>query len=181
MNREEFLKQQFITLREEVKETKSRIFRALGLGLVIVPASNFLAKEYSVDTLILSTPLLTIVVALLFMAETRALMRCGRYIRTKIESEIEDFIGWEEWLEIPSNYDRRDVDKYLSYSFYLLFIVYYCGATFLAFRFSTEKYGIVAASLVSSAYVAIGIWFVIFTIQNIKYSVSTGPGPGEAE
>ncbi len=174
MNKEEFLKQQFITLREEVKETKSRIFRALGIGLVIVPASHFLAKAYDVDTLILSTPLLTIVVALLFMSETRALMRCGRYIRTKVENEISELIGWEEWLETSSDYDRRDVDKYLSYSFYLLFIVYYCGSTYLAFQFSSSKYGIVAASLVLSAYVAIGIWFVIFIIKNIKYSISTG-------
>ena len=52
MNKEEFLKHQFLTLREEVKETKARIFKIQTIGLVIAPGSTILGRVYGIDILI---------------------------------------------------------------------------------------------------------------------------------
>jgi hypothetical protein len=173
LDKQEFLKQQYLTLREEVKETKARIFKTLGFGLVVVPAAHFLAQSYHIDTVILSIPILVIVVALVYLSENNALMRCGRYIRLHIESQIEGVLGWETWLETPGLFETRDVDKYLSYRFYLLFFVYFVGSVFLAARFAIQQYGQIAASLLLGLYVAIGIWFVIYLIKHILVSTST--------
>lgn len=173
MDKQEFLKQQYLTLREEIRETKDRIFKTMGFGLVVVPASHFLAQAYKIDTVILSLPVLVVVVALIYLAENNALMRCGRYIKHHIEPEIREVIGWEEWLETKSSYDARAVDKYLSYAFYLLFLVYFAGSVFLAARFALQTYGMLATSLLLGGYVAIGIWFIIFLLKSIKISTTT--------
>jgi len=173
MDKHEFMKQQYITLREEVKETKDRIFKTMGFGLVVVPASHFLSQAYKIDTVILSLPILVVVVALIYLAENNALMRCGRYLKLHIEPEIKEVIGWEVWLETRSSYDTRAVDKYLSYAFYLLFLVYFAGSVFLVTRFALQTYGTLTTALLLGTYVAIGIWFVIFLFKNIKISTTT--------
>ena len=173
MNKQDFLKEQFLTLRKEIEATKSRIFKSLGFGLVIVPTSHFFAKSYKIDTIILSIPILVIVVALIYLSENNALMRCGRYIRLHIEPEIEGVIGWEKFLETPSEIDPRSVDKYLSYCFYLLFFVYFAGSVFLAGRFSLEQYGLTVHSVLLGAYIAIGIWFLTYLLRSIRVSTRT--------
>jgi hypothetical protein len=173
LDKKDFLKYQYLTLREEIKETKARIFKTLGFGLVVVPASHFLAQSYQIDTIILAIPILVIVVALVYLAENNALMRCGRYIRLHIEPQIEGVLGWETWLETPGFFETRDVDKYLSYCFYLLFFVYFVGSIFLAARFAIQQYGQILTSLLLGLYVAIGIWFVIYLIKHIRVSTST--------
>jgi len=172
MDKTEFLKQQYLTLREEIKETKDRIFKTMGFGLVVVPAAHFLSQAYNIDTVTLSMPLLVVVVALIFLAENNALMRCGSYLKDHIESEVEGIIGWEVWLETENNFDRRAVDEYLSYAFYLLFFVYYAGSVFLVAKFALKSYGMLETALLLGAYVAIGIWFVIFLLKNIKTSTT---------
>lgn len=117
MDKNEFAKQQFITLREEIKETKARIFTIQSLGIIVVPASAFLGKAYNIDILILTTPLLVMVVALMFLFETNSLMRCGIYIKEKIEPLIQDIEGWEEWLQLPGSFDKRKAEIYMSISF----------------------------------------------------------------
>ena len=80
MDPNEFLKQQYVTLREEIRETKNRIFQTMGFGLVVIPGSHFLAQSYKIDTVTLSLPVLVLVVALVYLSENNALMRCGRYM-----------------------------------------------------------------------------------------------------
>ena len=173
MDHQEFLKQQYLTLREEIRETKDRIFKTMGFGLVVVPGSHFLAQAYEIDTVTLSLPILVVVVALIYLAENNALMRCGRYIKLHIEPETTDIVGWEQWLEKKSSWDARSVDKYLSYAFYLLFFVYFAGSVFVAGRFTLTTYGALAAGLLLGTYVAIGVWFVIYLIRSIRVSTTT--------
>jgi len=166
MDRNEFVKQQFITLREEVKETKGRIFRIQSLGIVVVPASTFLGKVYNVDILIMTTPLLVMVVALMYLFETSALMRCGIYIKEKIEPLVNEIEGWEEWLQIPSDINKRKAEVYMSISFLLLFVVYFIASVYLAFIFSSTNYSQTSVYITLSFYVALGVWFIIFLISN---------------
>ena len=173
MDKDDFIRQQFLTLREEIKETKDRIYKTMGFGLVVVPVANFLADTYKIDIIVLSLPILVLVVALIFLAENNALMRCGRYIKICIEPEMKGFLGWEQWLETKSCYDTRAVDKYLTYAFYLLFFMYFTGSLFIACRFAYDVYGMLWTSLLGGFYVAIGVWFVIFLLKNIKISTTT--------
>jgi hypothetical protein len=70
-------------------------------------------------------------------------------------------------------FETRDIGKYLSYCFYLLFFVYFVGSVFWAARFAIQQYGQIAASILLGLYVAIGIWFVIYLIKHIPVSTST--------
>ena len=133
MDESQFLMEEYKTLREEIRETKARIFKLVGFGIFAVPVAHFVAQTYRLDVVILSLPLLVIVVALLYLSENHALMRCGCYIREHIEPKVEDTIGevillekgsdrsiepkvkdtigWETWLE--NGFGRRTVDKYV--------------------------------------------------------------------
>ena len=173
MKKEEFLKLQFQTIREEIRETKARIFKTLGFGLTVIPAAHFFAQTYKIDTLVLSIPFLIVIVSLIYLSENHSLMRCGRFIRLHIESQVEDVIGWEHWLSTPDEFEKRSVDRYLTYSFFLLFIVYYLGSVFFAVQFSINKYGIIPCAVLIGFYVAIGIWFLIFLITKIRVSTTT--------
>src|SRR3990170_5614549 len=168
MDRGQFLNQQYLTLREEIRETKDRIFKTMAFGLVVVPGSHFLAEAYKIDTVTLTLPILVIVVALIYLAENNALMRCGRYIKRHIEPEIRDIVGWEQWLETKSSWDARSVDKYLSYAFYLLFFVYFVGSVFMAVRFTFTAYGVLAAGLVSGGYFGVGGGVFFFFLRSIR-------------
>ncbi len=171
MNKNDFLIQQYISLREEIKETKARIFKTLVFGIIAIPAANFLAQSYHVDVVMIVLPLLVIVLSFLYLSENNAKMRCGRFIRTKIESLLEDVPGWESWLEDPGEkYQTRIVDIYLDVSFYILFFVYYVGSVFLATRFSIQNYDYLTTAIILGFYVAIGIWFIIHLITHIQVS-----------
>ena len=169
----EFLKHQFLTLRKEIEDSKSRVFQTMGFGLVIVPGSHYLAQAHKIDTVLLSIPILVVVVALVYLSENNAIMRCGRYIKQNIEPHVGGVVGWEAWLETRGAFDARAVDKYLSGAFYLLFLVYFSGAVFMATRFALGQYGVVAAAALLGAYVGIGAWFVTFLFRSSKVSTTT--------
>src|SRR5216684_8151501 len=173
MNSADFLREQFITLRDEIKESKARIYRTMGFGIVVVPAANFLAQTYRIEVLLLSVPLLVIVVALMYLSENHALMRCGRYIRLQIEPRFHDVLGWEKWLEIPDSFQPRSVDKYVGHSFYILFFVYFAGSVFVADHYMRTEYGMLPAAVLLGLYIAVGVWFLIYLFQNIKISTAT--------
>ena len=173
MDKAEFTKSEYLTLRKEIEESKNRIFQTMGFGLVVVPGSHFLAQAYKLDTVTLSLPVLVVVVALVYMAELNGIMRCGRYIKHHIETQVQGIVGWEAWLETTNSFHTRSVDKYLSYAFYLLFLVYFVGSVFIATRFALTEFGMIITSVLLGGYVAIGIWFLLFLVKNSPVSTST--------
>jgi hypothetical protein len=177
MDQAEFLKQQYISLREEVRETKDRIFKTLGFGLIVVPGTHALGDVFHLNTVVLALPILIVVVALIYLSENNALMRCGRYIKNHIEPQIKDVLGWESWLEDKSTsssvkWKTRNVDRNLSYAFFLLYFVYYFGAVFVAADFAAEKYGITWKYVCLIVYLLIGIWFIFYLLRNILISTT---------
>src|SRR5262249_53785790 len=124
MEKQDFLQQQFITLREEIKATKQRVFLVVFFGLMAVPFMSYLvttnreALDYAGPLL----PFLVLVITVLF-AEQNALMRCGHFIRSVIEPNIKDSPGWEAWLE--SRPALRRMDKYFAGCFMIVFFVFY--------------------------------------------------------
>ena len=155
MDKADFVKNRFLTLRKEIEDSKNRVFQTMGFGLVVVPGSHFLAQAYKIDTVTLSLPVLVLVVALVYLSENSAIMRCGRYIKLEIEPQFAGVVGWEKWLEVKSSYDTRDVDRHMSYAFYLLFLVYFAGSVFIATRFASSELGLLAAAGLLGTYIAL--------------------------
>lgn len=180
MDKFEFLMNEYQTLREEIKETKERIFKIAGLAVAILPASYYLANAYKIDILIYSLPALMIIIVLMYLAESRALMRCGRYIRTRIETEIKDesgciIGGWEHWLERRENNSigRRSVDKIVAIYFYLLFIFYYAASVYLACATAKTNLGIIGFTVILAFYIGVAVVFIAFLVKCFPGSTST--------
>lgn len=173
----EFLKWQYDALRKEIDATKDRIFKTTGFGLVAIPIANSIAYIYQAKPLVLLLPVLVIVVALVYLSENQALMRCGRYIRLQIEPRAKGVVGWETWLESHDPFGPRDVDEHLTRSFLLLFLIYLIASVYLASQVVLSDFGQVAPYLLGG-YAAIGVWFIIYLIKNLRTATSTRTDSG---
>jgi hypothetical protein len=178
MDRAEFVKQEYIALREEIKLSKDRIFRIAGLGLVGLPSAYFFAEKYQLTVLKLTLPLLICTLVLLYLAESHAVMRCGRYIKQIIEPECskpDACRGWEHWLEEKDihGHDRRLVDKYMAVFFYLLFIIYYLASVALAWQAAAGLGPSNAQPVVLGVYVAVGILLLYFLYHGFRHAIQT--------
>jgi hypothetical protein len=197
MDSAEFLKQEYITLREEARETKERIFKTLGFALLVVPSSSALATKFDLDAITLFLPILVVAIALLYLSENNSMMRCGKFIKENIEARVivthvegrESHVkGWEHWLEERKNRDARNVDRHLSYAFYLLFFVYFAASVFMVGSYAVKKFafdqagevnenGAIAAAILVGAYIALGLWFVIYLVLSIRLHTDDKPHP----
>jgi hypothetical protein len=130
METQDYVMQQFIALRREIDATKSRLFKTLCLALVIVPLATYLAERPESEFVGPVVPFIILVLTILFVSEANALMRCGRYIREKIEPHIEKDAGWETWLE--SQPQLRLVDRYLLGCFLITLFVFYFSSVGMA-------------------------------------------------
>lgn len=158
----EFLKLYYTEIRKEIRASSSRIFKLAGYGIVVVPAAHAFANAIEQPLIKMIIPILVIVVALLFLAENRALMRAGWYLRDEIEPKIKDVKGWENWLKEEKH---RKVDKRISRCFYILFLVYYAGSVFIAAQidFENVKYAdAVMKDIIIIFYILLGIGFFGF-------------------
>lgn len=179
----EFKKAQYLTLREEIKETKSRIFKLVGLGPSILPATKLIA-EYSGTNLIYAfAPAFVVTIAMLYLSESHALMRCGRYIRKYIEPDfMANGKGWECWLE-SSDEDRLDTratDRYVSCAFYVMSVFSYAFSVYLAKKYLLnwciqQKWKLASAASWGAAliYSVAGLLIFWFFFKNTKHDTST--------
>src|SRR5687768_3492415 len=99
MATDEFMKQQFLTLRDEIRESKARIFWLLILGMLLVMVSGYLAAEHPNAFGNAAIPFLLLGLMLSFVSEQNNIARAGRYLREIVEPRIENVLGWEHWLE----------------------------------------------------------------------------------
>jgi hypothetical protein len=174
MNKEDFKKMEYCTLREEIKETKSRIFKIAGLAIIGTPSAYFLGKALQMELFTLFLPAFICIILLFYLSESHALMRCGYYIKTNIENEV-DNQGWENWLEQRTESgDRRLVDKLVNIFFNFIFIMYYIAAVFEADKIAFKILGTVTAEYIRGIYSGIFIIFIAIMIYSWPRSTSTG-------
>src|ERR1043165_6479508 len=105
---DEFMKQQFLTLRDEIRESKARIFWLLIIGIVLVMVSGYLAAEHPNAFANAAIPFLLLGLMLSFISEQNNIPRAGRYVREAVEPHSESLVGWERWLETKPR--LREVD-----------------------------------------------------------------------
>lgn len=175
------LRDEFTSLREEIKATKARIFWILMIGLIGVPVLAYLATlaEFYVWLLLPFSVLLLIVV---FLSEQGSMMRAGRYIREQIEGKGENAPRWEGWLESRPQF--RLADKHYVACFLLVFFLYYFIMVGIVVKLILDKQA--ADMSVTSIYwywfygaiitYAIGaIWAIATLLHHWKTTVSTSP------
>ncbi|MCK6457484.1 MAG: hypothetical protein L6Q92_13270 [Phycisphaerae bacterium] len=176
MDKNEFLREQFITLRAEIKATKQRAFLIVLLGLISIPIIAFLAEQQQLGNVAPMLPFLVMVLAILFVAEQNALMRCGHFIRENIEPKIEGASGWEAWLE--SNQQLRLLDKNFVGCFMVVFFVFY----FISVGVAIDHLWTVDAQFAPAQWRGIlggvtygigAVWMVITTLHHWKSYTTT--------
>jgi len=123
MNRDDFMIQQYLTLRDEIRGCKTRMFWLVVLTTVLIPTLAFVADQYGSLFAGASAPFVVLVLLLAFVVEQNDIIRAGRFVRERIEPNIQDAPGWEEWLE--SNDRLRAVDRLFFGSILVIFMVFY--------------------------------------------------------
>ncbi|MCP4247014.1 MAG: hypothetical protein GY778_08180 [bacterium] len=116
------LRDEFVTLRDEIRATKARLFWIVVLGLFGVPLLAYLASQAHLFVWLL-LPFSVLALILMFLAEQSSMMRAGRYIREKIETDAECSAGWEQWVESLPQF--RFMDKQYVACFVIIFFAYY--------------------------------------------------------
>jgi len=132
MTPDEFSKQQYIALRAEISESKSRVFWLLIVGMFLVLAAGYLAAAYPAAFANASIPFLLLALMLSFIAEESNISRAGRYLREVIEPKLRDFTGWEHWLEVQQRY--REVDRAFVVGFSAIFLTFFVITASLTIR-----------------------------------------------
>ncbi len=124
MATDEFMKQEYLSLRDEIRESKARIFWLLIIGIALVMAAGYLAAEYPNAFANAAIPFLLLGLMLSFISEQNNIARAGRYLREIVEPRIENLMGWEHWLETKPR--LREVDHSFVLGFSVLFLIFFC-------------------------------------------------------
>lgn len=133
MSPDEFSKQQYVALRAEISESKSRVFWLLIAGMFLVLVSGYFAAEYPSAFANAAIPFLLLALMLSFIAEESNISRAGRYLREVVEPKIGALNGWEHWLE--SQGERyREVDRAFVVGFSTIFLTFFVITATLTIR-----------------------------------------------
>lgn len=172
----QFLRCEYLALRDEIREAKSRIFKLAVLGIIGVPSVYAIATDRNFSILVVSLPPIVCAVIFLYLSESLTVMRAGAYIKGEIEPNIRDekgnvFVGWEHWLENASN--RRSVDKLVGWFFYALYGLYYGVTSYLALVLAKVRWPAHGYPLLIIVYSAGALVFLIFVLRFSRYTFST--------
>jgi hypothetical protein len=177
MESNDFSRDQFITLREEIRGIQVRLYWTVILGLFGIPILTFWASE-AANLALLLVPFSVLILIVMFVAQQNHMMRAGRYIRERLEESLGSAPGWEAWLE--SRPEFRLMDRHFTACFIIIFFVYYVTTIGLAMQRLVEDaasdpsgqyrvwmYGSAAVYAVSA------IWAISTLVHHWKSSVST--------
>src|SRR5262249_39467035 len=138
MSAEEFMKQQYLTLRDEIRASKSRIFILVVMGTILIPAVGFAAQEYAATYASASMPFVILILMICFLMEQNCIVRAGRYLKEHVEPHINGITTWETWLE--SNHALRETDRFFFGSFLLVFFIFYAVGAGMAIEAMADRW-----------------------------------------
>jgi len=170
MTKDDFLKMQYEALRQEILSTQRRNLQTLGFGALSIPAASYLAEVHKIPALSLTLPLLILGIALLYLADNHGIMRCGEYIKEYVEKDLvsEDFLGWETWLDKGQEHGTRSTERYTSWCFYLLFLLYFATAVYIAGSYMASNFIRWTAIGVTATYCALGLAVGFHIVQSLR-------------
>jgi len=188
MTKEEFHKMQYEALRQEILATQRRNLQTLGFGALSVPAVSYLADVHKIPALALTIPPLVLGIALFYLADNHGIIRCGEYIKEHIEKDLapEGVMGWETWLEAGQEHGTRSTERYTTVCFYLLFLLYFVTAIFMAWSYmESVHYRFGVAVGIAAFYSALGAgvgWYIVHSLRlgTTRYdNLKLGPARGQ--
>lgn len=172
----------FVTLRDEIKATKARIFALMVLGLIGSPVLTYFVLVSGSYVFKLVAPMVVLLVLVLYLSEQTMLMRAARYIRKNIESEEGE---WEHWV---GGLKLRSAEQQLFAMFMIVGLFFYTILTVLAmtdphivemrhvstfsFEYFFWLYG------VTGFYVLATLWGLGTLVRFWKAAITTGNGNG---
>ncbi len=171
MSNDEFMKQQYLTLREEIRASKMRVFVLLVLVSIFVPSAAFAASEYGETFASAALPFILLVLMLAFLTEQNAIVRAGRYLKEHVEPKVGGLVTWENWLE--SNHVHRNVDRYYFASFLIVFTLFYAIGTGLALESLATQWTDNQWMYAGAGYGVGGLWFVVVWIRHWRACTTT--------
>jgi hypothetical protein len=170
MNTEEFLKSQYLSLRDEIRESKEHVFWLLIAGMVLVMAAGYLAAEHPSAFANAAIPFLLLALMLAYISEQNNISRAGHYLKEIVEPRIQDLTCWEHWLE--SKHQFREVDHAFVVGFSTIFLIFFAISTSLTLwqlvLRGQEKY----VWAVGGAYIAGALCIVYVFIRHWKASTA---------
>lgn len=164
MDKHEFVKQQYLTLRDEIRECKRRLFYLLLIAALFVPGAAFAADKFGAVFATASMPFVLLLLMLGAISEQNGIVRAGRYLREHVEPHIDGVVGWERWLE--SSHRLRDVDRYFFGSFLLLMMVFYGVGTGYALQSLANLVQEKQIWLPLLGYSVAGLWVLIVWLRH---------------
>ncbi|TMC05668.1 MAG: hypothetical protein E6J41_21475 [Chloroflexi bacterium] len=172
-----FLELEYLTLRKEIEDCLERSFQIMVGGATLIPILTGVIQSYKATPILMALPMMVVVIALLYLNQWNSIMRCGRYIRTRIEPQL-GVAGWESWLESAPDPNvgevhNRLVDTYLVYAFYLLTAGYYFATAFIAITYAREAYGAVSIWPALGVYAAIGLAMIAIILRRVPTNTTT--------
>ncbi len=171
MSTDEFLKQQYLTLREEIRASKTRVFVLLVLVSIFVPSAAFAASMYGEAYSSAALPFILLVLMLAFLTEQNAIVRAGRYLKEHVEPKADGLVTWENWLE--SNHAHRNVDRYYFASFLIVFMLFYAIGTGLAIESLATRWTDNQWIYASAGYGVGGLWFILVWLRHWRACTTT--------
>ncbi|MCB9853603.1 MAG: hypothetical protein H6819_10950 [Phycisphaerales bacterium] len=170
MPQDEFMKQQYLTLRDEIRGSKARVFFILVIGTLFIPIAAFAVKAYGMAFASASIPFILLVLMLAFIMEQNSIVRAGRYLKEHVEPHIPGVVTWENWLE--SNHKFRDADRYFFGSFLLVLLLFYAIGAGLAVESIAELYP-EHYWYSTTSYAVGGLWFLVVWMSHWKMCTRT--------
>ncbi len=170
MTRDEFLKQEFLALRKEILDSKSRAFWILVVGIVLIVSASYLAVAHPSTFANPAIPIVLLVLVLAFIVEQNGIIRAGRYLREQVEPNIQDTMGWERWLE--SNRSYREVDRFFFAGFIASFLGFFAIASSLSLLQLNDRPSTLLSKCAATAY-GLGAVLVVFVLIRHWHSCTT--------
>jgi uncharacterized membrane protein YfcA len=171
MNTDEFLRSQYVSLRDEIRESKAHIFWLLIAGIVLVLVAGYMAAEHPSAFANAAIPILLLSLMLTYISEQNNIARAGRYLREIVEPRIADLVCWEHWLE--SKQQLREVDHAFVIGFSAIFMVFFAITTSLTLWqlvLHNEEWYVWS---VGGAYVLGGLLVIYVFIRHYRASTAT--------
>ncbi len=167
MSTDEFMKQQYLTLRAEISESKSRIFWLVIIGIALVLVSGYLAAEHPSAFANAAIPFLLLGLMMSFIAEDNNIARAGRYLREHVEPEIKDLTCWEHWLERHPEF--REVDHSFVIGFSMLFFCFFAISTSLTLVYlDRQMYSMLTVGSAGVAYVLAAFCVLVVFVRHLR-------------
>ena len=178
MEDNQFLRDQFASIRREIEGLQTRVFWTVIIGLLAVPTMTYLT--WDTDALVwLVLPFFMLVLMMLFVAQHHQMMRAGRFMREEIEPRLRDTPSWEAWIESRPEY--RLLDRHFFACFTIVFFVYYAvtmGTSLerLWTAAADERTGLTWWFLYGAmaTYTIATIWALVTLVHHWRSSVGTG-------